>query len=140
MTQAGAVLLEPLLNLFVRTHLVCSLPGLPAGDRGVYDIVDGSFEGPRLRGQVLPSGGDWVLRTAAVSRLDVRMLLKTDDGVIIPFRYAGSASRRDDAVRLEIAGHFEAPEGPYAWLNAIQAFGLGAYGVDGVRYRLFRFQ
>ena len=132
--------IQSLLNLSVRTRLVRKLPGLPSGDRSVFDIVDGSFEGSRLRGRVLQTGGDWSNRTAGVSRLEVRMLLQTDDEVTIAFRYSGFASQRKDGVRIEIAGHFEAPEGAYDWLNSIQAFGLGAPTEDGVHYRIFCFQ
>ena len=52
--------------------------------------IGGSFEGPRLRGEVLPDGGDWLLmRPDGVLEQDVRITLKTDNGAFIYLRYAG---------------------------------------------------
>jgi len=43
-----------------------------------------SFEGPRLRGTVLPGGSaDWLLlRVDGVHELDLRATLRTDDGAL----------------------------------------------------------
>jgi hypothetical protein len=131
--------LEPLLVLTVETRLVRTISGTPLGDRAVFDIVGGRFEGAGLSGRVLASGGDWLLRTGERSQLDVRLLLETDDGVTILLRYSGRASRRAGEPRIEIAGVFEAPPGPYDWLNDLQAFGLGVPLSEGIRYHLFRF-
>jgi len=131
--------LRTLLQLDIRIKPVQTLAGVPGGERLVYDILGGRFDGPRLCGRVLASGGDWVLRTPGRSQLDVRLVLQTDDGVSLLLRYGGRASQRDGAPRIEVAGSFEAPEGAYAWLNDIQAFGLGAPLADGVRYRFFCF-
>jgi hypothetical protein len=47
-------------------------------------ITDGSFEGPRLHGKVLPGGGDWtLLRGDGVLELDSRVTLEPDDGALI---------------------------------------------------------
>src|SRR5262245_57531444 len=44
----------------------------------------GTFEGPRLRGKVLPGGADWtLLRPDGVLELDLRITLETDDGAAI---------------------------------------------------------
>ena len=62
----------------------------PRGTRRFYPTIGGSFEGPRLRGEVLPDGGDWLLlRPDGVLEHDVRITLKTDDGAFIYVRYAG---------------------------------------------------
>jgi Protein of unknown function (DUF3237) len=55
----------------LRSEFLCSLTGLvappreigttPRGIRQFYLAIGGSFEGPRLRGEVLPDGGDWLL-------------------------------------------------------------------------------
>lgn len=131
--------LAPLVVLTVQTTVVQSVTGTPLGDRMVVDVVSGSFEGPGLTGRVLPSGGDWLTRTPNGSRLDVRMLLETADGVTLLFRYSGRASQKQGRPHIEVAGSFEAPAGPYAWLNDVQAFGLGVPLPTGVRYHFFRF-
>jgi hypothetical protein len=131
--------LEPLLVLTVQTTVAHSVIGTPLGDRMIVDVMGGSFEGPRLAGRVPPSGGDWVIRTARGSQLNVRLLLETADGVTILLQYSGKASQVDGKVRIEVAGSFDAPPGPYEWLNDVQAFGLGFPLHTGVRYHFFRF-
>jgi Protein of unknown function (DUF3237) len=131
--------LESLFVLTVQTKAVQSVTGTPLGDRMIVDVQGGTFEGPRLRGRVPASGGDWLIRTPRGSRLDVRLLLETVDGATILLQYSGRASQVDGKPRIEVAGNFDAPEGPYAWLNDVQAFGLGLPIPSGVRYHFFRF-
>src|SRR2546429_2516198 len=60
------------------------LGAVPHGTRIIAPITSGTFEGPRLRGKVLPGGGDWTLsRSDAVLELDLRITLETDDGALI---------------------------------------------------------
>jgi hypothetical protein len=85
----------------LRSGFLCSITGLVAPPRdigatprargvSIYPAIGGSFEGPRLRGEVLPHGGDWLLlRPDGVLEQDVRIKLKTDGGPFIYFRYAG---------------------------------------------------
>jgi len=57
---------------------------VPHGTRVTAPIASGHFEGPRLRGKVLPNGGDWtLLRGDGVLELDLRLTLETDDGALI---------------------------------------------------------
>jgi Protein of unknown function (DUF3237) len=130
--------IEPLLVITVETKLVRSVTGTPLGDRRVFDVVGGSFDGG-LRGRVLASGGDWLIQTERGSQLDVRLMLETEDNVVLLFRYFGRASRRAGQAHIEVTGSFDAPDGTYGWLNDVQAFGLGAAVREGVRYQLFRF-
>jgi Protein of unknown function (DUF3237) len=89
------------------------------GQRFMIGIAGGTFEGPRLRGRVLPGGADrqW-LRPDGVKELDALYEMQTEDGAIItvrnrvliddptgPHRYARSV------VQLT------APDGPHEWLN-----------------------
>ena len=44
------------------------------GQRMIVEVTGGTFEGPHLRGQVLPFGADWVVtRSDGVWALDVRI-------------------------------------------------------------------
>ena len=71
----------------------------PRGTRRFYPAISGSFEGPRLRGEVLPDGGDWLLlRPDGVLEQDVRLILKTDDGAFICVRYAGMRHGRPEVM------------------------------------------
>src|SRR5258708_4955093 len=57
---------------------------VPHGTRVTAPIASGHFEGARLRGKVLPGGGDWtLLRGDGVLELDLRLTLETDDGALI---------------------------------------------------------
>src|SRR3977135_1056150 len=60
------------------------LGAVPHGTRVIAPITSGTFEGPGLRGKVLPRGGEWaLLRSDAVLELDLRITLETDDGALI---------------------------------------------------------
>jgi len=131
--------IEPLLVLTVQTTLARTVSGTPLGDRTVFDIEGGTFAGPRLSGHIPATGGDWVTRTPTGSHLNVRLLLETHDGVTILFQYSGRACIVDGNPRIEVAGTFEAPQGPYAWLNDVQTFGRGVRIPEGVRYHFYRF-
>ena len=57
---------------------------------GVGDVLDftpitgGTVDGPRLRGTVVPGGGDWsVTRGPTVCELDARYLIRAEDGALI---------------------------------------------------------
>jgi hypothetical protein len=53
----------------------------PGGHPRILIVKSGEFSGPRLRGRVLPGGGDWSLtREDGSSRLDVPITLETHDG------------------------------------------------------------
>ena len=140
MTGALAVAIEPLFVLSAQTTVVKDIVGTPGGDRTVVDARGGVFEGAGLSGRIVPTGGDWLVRERGRSRMNVRLLLETHDGVTILFQYTGKASARNGEAHIEVAGSFDAPAGPYDWLNDIQAFGLGFPIADGVRYHFFRFK
>ena len=62
----------------------------PAGDRRIFLVTGGRFEGDRLRGTVLDGGADWILvRPDDAFQLDVRLTLKTDDDALIGMTYRG---------------------------------------------------
>jgi hypothetical protein len=59
---------------------VSSLGETPYGRRRIFHFNGGSFEGPRLKGKVLPGGGGWsLIRRDDVMEVDVRLVLETDD-------------------------------------------------------------
>lgn len=129
---------EHVLTFTAHTARPAIVAGAPQGTRGILGVTGGTFEGPRLRGTVAPPGGDWfTVRTTGVLRLDVRLLLVTDDEANILLTYNGVAVPRDGAMEIRIAPLFEAPEGPYAWLNDIQAIGYGELVEGGVKYDVY---
>ena len=58
---------------------------LPSGnERRVIPILGGTFEGPLLRGHVLPGGADWqIVHADGSAELDARYTLQTDTGALI---------------------------------------------------------
>ena len=73
-------------------------PAGPYGTRRIFTFTGGSFEGPRLKGKILPPGGDWLLRGAdGIGRVDYRATLETDDGAQIYMQLYGIV--RDDPTR-----------------------------------------
>jgi hypothetical protein len=56
----------------------------PLGRRILFGAAGGTFHGPRLRGDVLPGGGDWALfRPDGSMALDVRLALRTHDDSLV---------------------------------------------------------
>jgi hypothetical protein len=63
---------------------VLALGDTPYGGRRIARFAGGSFEGPKLRGIVLPGGGGWmILRHDGVLDIEVRIVLETDDKQMI---------------------------------------------------------
>ena len=78
-------------------------PG-PRGERRIVGITGGTFEGPGLRGTVLP-GADWqLIHEDGFSELDTRYALRTDEGELIAVRNAGIRHAAPDVMRRLLAG------------------------------------
>lgn len=117
-----------------------TLAGTPSGTRLVVTAMRGSFEGPRLRGTVADSaGGDWVvIRPDGSMKLDVRVLLRTDDDALIYMTYSGIGRRGEDGgLVVRTAPQFETGDERYAWLNGIQAAAHGTTAPGTVTYDVY---
>lgn len=63
---------------------------VPRGRRRIVSILGGTFEGPGIKGKVVPGGADWqIIRPDGFSELDTRYMLETDKGQIIYVQNAG---------------------------------------------------
>lgn len=111
----------------------------PQGTRTIASVTGGTFTGPRLSGTIVPPGGDWVsVRADRSIRLDVRLLLVTDDGESILMSYNGVGERqKDGTMTLRTAPTFETGAEAYAWLNNIQAVGIGNAQPGSVTYEIY---
>ena len=59
---------------------VSSLGDTPYGRRRMFHFDGGSFDGPKLKGKVLPGGGGWsLIRRDDVMEVDARLILETND-------------------------------------------------------------
>lgn len=141
------------MHLDVAFDRVLDIGDVPTGRRRIFPVNGGHFEGPRLRGTVLPDGVDWVLwRKDGAMAIDVRMMLKTHDDALISMQYVGlmfgrtpeaqAAIRRGEAVAysdfyLRTTPRFEASSPAYEWLNRVIAVANGERGAKGGVYHVF---
>jgi hypothetical protein len=124
----------------------------PHGFRQIYYVKGGTFEGPKLKGQVLPEGGDWLLiRPDGAAELDVRGTLRTDDGHIIYTYYRGifhappqvmqrvlqSEAVDPSEYYFRTAPVYETASEKYGWLNRIVAVGIGKVAPNWVGYTVY---
>ncbi len=81
----------PELVMTLRVEVGDPLPvGRVPGRTAIIPITGGVFEGPRLRGRVLPGGADWNTRISpALSHVCARYWIRTDDGAVIGVRNEG---------------------------------------------------
>jgi len=87
---------------------------VPHGTRVTAPIASGHFEGPRLRGTVLPCGGDWtLLRGDGVLELDLRLTLETKDGALIHMRSFGLRHGPPDVIAALGRGEHVDPSTDY---------------------------
>jgi len=85
---------RPLMTLRLSIAPKQEIGSGPHGTRVTFPVTGGSFEGERLRGKVLPGGGDWVIKRAdGVLELDLRITLLVDDGALVHMTFEGL---RDD--------------------------------------------
>lgn len=118
------------------------------GTRGIIEVTGGSFEGPHLRGEVLPFGADFLtVRSDGVAELDVRIILRTDDGAEIYMTYLGLSHTQslgpygapgEGERYFRTTPRFETGAEQYQWLNQILAVGVGQPSEPGmVRYLVY---
>lgn len=142
---------RPLLTLRLTTLPVHNLGQVALGTRAVFPIAGGDFEGPRLRGKVLPGGGDWtLLRSDGVLELDLRVTLQTDDAALVYLTFTGVRHGPPEVIaelsRGEIvdpakyyfrtAPRFETSSEKYAFLNQLLAIGVGENRPGGATHTI----
>jgi hypothetical protein len=78
---------------------------LPTGTRRIVDILGGTFEGPKLKGTVLPGGADWqLIRADGFTEIDARYTLRTDSGDLVYISNVGIRHAPPDVMRRLNAG------------------------------------
>lgn len=120
----------------------------PQGNRQVFYAKGGTFEGPKLKGTILPGGGDWLRhRPDGASELDVRATMQTDDRQLIYVHYRGIIHRPERgkgdggeaaATYFRTTPVFETSSEKYSWLNRIISVGVGRSVPNGAAYRVYR--
>ena len=111
--------LELVMTLRVETAPALEVGEVGAGFRRVIPITGGSFEGPAIRGQVVPGGADWNLtRPDGVAEVWARYTLRADDGVLVGVTNAGLiVPQPDGSLYARTSPQFKVAGERYAWLR-----------------------
>jgi hypothetical protein len=144
---------RPLFRLTIDLHPTIDMGATPYGQRRIFPVAGGRFEGDRLRGLVVPnSGQDWLLvRQDGAAQQDVRLLLRTDDDAMIFMTYRGVNHAPPEVNARRAAGeavdrgeyylrttpNFETSAEKYAWINQIVAVAMGERTNGPVGYDVF---
>jgi hypothetical protein len=139
--QEAVIATRPLFEIRLQVPQVLDIGDTPLGRRRIATVTGGEFEGERLRGTVVGApGGDWLLqRNDGATVLDVRVLLRTDDGEHIYMSYRGVRHGPAEVMARLAAGEmvdpktyyfriapvFETASQKYGWINRIVAVGTG---------------
>jgi len=140
-----------LMTLQVKVGSLQKIGAVPHGNRTTAIIAEGHFEGPRLRGKVLPGSADWtLLRPDGVLELDLRLTLASDDGALIYMTSFGLRHGPPDVIAALGRGEsvdpstyyfrttprFETGHPKYSWLNRLVAVSSGDRRPEGPIYTI----
>jgi hypothetical protein len=149
--------IAPQLEFVMEAHVTIG-PALdigagPGGERRIIPITGGTFEGPGLRGRVIPGGADWqLIRSDDTAELDARYALEAESGGLI---YVVNRALRHgppevlkalrDGVPVEKSKYyfratpiFETAVPELAWMTRSIFIGDGERFVDHVTIRFWR--
>jgi hypothetical protein len=132
---------------------VSNLGDTPYGSRRVGRFGPGGFEGPKLKGTVLPGGACWMLmRSDDVLEIEARIILETDDKQQIymtwkAFRHGPGEVidrlNRGDTVDPETyyfraTPFFETSSEKYSWMNRICSIATGSRKAGRRTFEVFQ--
>ena len=139
-----------LLTLHVQVAAAQNIGAVPHGTRRTVPLAGGHFEGPLVRGTLLPgAGADWLLvRPDGVLELDFRATLETHDGALISMKSFGlrhgppqviAALGRGEAVDpasyyFRTTPRFQTTHPAYAFLNHLVTVASGDRRAEGPIY------
>ncbi|RAI57851.1 DUF3237 domain-containing protein [Roseicella frigidaeris] len=125
----------------------------PGQELRVIPVTGGSFEGPSLRGEVVPgTTADWLrVEPDGTAHMDVRLVMRTDKGQHFYMHYSGVRTGppavlaqlgRGEAVDasayyFRVAIRFETSEPELTWLNRVLAVGVGQRPPTGPTYDVY---
>jgi hypothetical protein len=140
-----------LMTMHVQVGTLLNIGAVPHGTRRTAPLGGGTFEGPRLRGSILPGSTDWqLLRSDGVLEMDLRFTLRTDDGALISMSAFGlrhgpseviAAISRGEAVDpstyyFRTMPRFATAHPAYLYLNRLVAVASGDRRPEGPIYTI----
>lgn len=144
---------EYLFTITVTVDALHDVGTVPLGIRHLDMLGKGRFEGPRLKGEVLPGGIDQkIFRADGAMNPNVRLVLRTDDEALIYMHYTGVRYGSPAVMDRIAAGetvdpseyylrntpYFETASATYDWLNRIVSVGVGRRMPDHAAYDVFQ--
>ena len=132
---------------------VSNLGDTPYGSRRIFRLNTGSFEGPKLKGMVLPGGGGWsLMRRDDVLEFETRLTLETDDKAQIYMSWKGLRHGPKEVIDRLNRGesvdpgtyyfrgtpYFETGSEKYAWMNRICSIASGSRTASGRTLQVFQ--
>lgn len=136
----------------VELEMPLNLGVTPRGNRRIVSVKGGTFEGPDMRGTVLPSGGDWLLiRPDGAAEVEIRAVGQTDAGDLIYANYRGIFRAPPEVMQriaqrepvdpaeyyFRVTALYETASERYAWSNRIVALGFGRFTSQGVSLTVY---
>jgi hypothetical protein len=124
--------LEFAFELKIKVAQAMEVGVTPQGTRRVIPITGGTFEGPAIKGTVVPGGYDWqIIRSDGVADIDARYVLATSDGALITIVNKGLRHGPKEVMQKLAKGemvdaslyyfrsipYFETSETKYDWLT-----------------------
>ena len=130
--------LEFVLELKVTLGEAFGVGKVTQGNRFVIPITGGTFEGPNIKGTILPGGADYQMANPEKGRTDLEAIycIRTDDGVNIHVRNYGMIA----GDYFYCSPKFEAPlDSKYAWINnAIYVCRPGGFMDGGIVLKVWK--
>jgi hypothetical protein len=139
-----------LMTMHVSVGTLLAIGAVLHGTRRTAQLRGGTFDGPRLRGAVVPGGSvDWqLLRSDGVLEMDLRCTLQTDDGALISMSSFGLRHGPPDVIAAIGRGEtvdpstyyfrtlprFETAHPSYLFLNRLVAVAIGDRRPEGPTY------
>ena len=111
---------------------------LPDGHvRRIIDILGGTFEGPGIRGRVVPGGADWqLIRTSdGFTDVDARYSLETDAGELIYVSNIGIRHAAPEIMKRLNAG--ETVDQSALYFRAVPKFETASPGLEWLMRSIF---
>jgi len=148
----------PLTTEFLfRMILTVGPPQMVGATRGgelrVVPVIGGTFEGPRLSGELLPgTAADWLrVEPDGAAHMDVRLTRRTTTASLVHVHYTGVRTGSPEVLARLGRGEAVAPQEYYfrtavrfetgapelAWLNRILAVGVGQRPPSGPTYDVY---
>jgi len=123
--------LELLYRSVVKLGEVIQVGETARGNRRIIPIMGGTFEGPDIKGEILPMGWDWQLDVeGGCTQIIADYFLRTDDGAVINVVNSGALCQPDDngPRPVRTSPVFEPPLGKYEYLG--EGGFIGTLGFD----------